>query len=155
MKKEISAFSWHAQIQCEHDAELLDFSRAAEALKLLMISAVETGDVKDFFVRCYAITIEQSKRTKLKVADPFGRSRSAVEHVKMHPQVLEEEKKRFPRRTFESTPPQREGSIPPRAPRASSGEPRQNCAEGRARGFRRVPYHHQALYRRQRRRDHL
>eukprot|EP00971_Amphidinium_carterae_P292790 5812901-Amphidinium_carterae.3 len=97
MKKEKIDFSWHARIQCEQDAQLLAHTRSAEALKLLMISAVESGDIRDFFVRCYAMALEQSIRNTTRVVDPFRRPRSAIEHVKLYPNALEEEKKRFPR----------------------------------------------------------
>eukprot|EP00971_Amphidinium_carterae_P119443 2366050-Amphidinium_carterae.1 len=49
LKKEVGESSWHLQVRCEEEAEKLAASRTAEALKLLMISAVESEELQDFF----------------------------------------------------------------------------------------------------------
>eukprot|EP00971_Amphidinium_carterae_P126233 2500747-Amphidinium_carterae.2 len=123
LKKEIADFSWHLQVRCEEEAEALATTRSAEALKLLMISAVESEDIVDFFTRCYALAIEQAKRCQTKIIDPFGRDCSARQHVTKNPHLLEEEKKRFPGGKFMPGPYVREGSTPPPTPGASSMEP--------------------------------
>eukprot|EP00971_Amphidinium_carterae_P124487 2466064-Amphidinium_carterae.1 len=79
LKKEVGEFSWHLQVRCEEEAEKLAASRTAEALKLLMISAVESEELQDFFVKCYAMTIEEAKKNNTKITDPFGRDCSARE----------------------------------------------------------------------------
>eukprot|EP00971_Amphidinium_carterae_P094111 1862524-Amphidinium_carterae.1 len=60
-----------------------------------MISAVESEDLQDFFVKCYALAIEAAKREKTEIKDPFGRDCSAREAVTKDPNLLEQEKKRF------------------------------------------------------------
>eukprot|EP00971_Amphidinium_carterae_P198281 3935187-Amphidinium_carterae.1 len=124
MKQEIIEFSYHLQLICEETAEVLASSRTAEALKLLMIAAVENKEIREFFERCYAMALEQARRTGTKVVDPFGRDMSATEYVARHPEVLEKEKKRFPGGVFRAEAPPREGSIPPPEPPASSDETR-------------------------------
>eukprot|EP00971_Amphidinium_carterae_P115174 2281329-Amphidinium_carterae.1 len=49
LKKEVGEFSWHLQVRCEEEAERLAETRSTEALKLLMISAVESEDLQEFF----------------------------------------------------------------------------------------------------------
>eukprot|EP00971_Amphidinium_carterae_P038598 758809-Amphidinium_carterae.1 len=79
LKKEVGEFSWHLQVRCEEEAERLAATRSAEALKLLMISAVESEDLQEFFVKCYALAIEAAKRENTEIKDPFGRDCSARE----------------------------------------------------------------------------
>eukprot|EP00971_Amphidinium_carterae_P068864 1363370-Amphidinium_carterae.1 len=49
LKQETAEFTWHLQVRCEEEAEKLAATRSAEALKLLMISAVESEELQDFF----------------------------------------------------------------------------------------------------------
>eukprot|EP00971_Amphidinium_carterae_P047966 944587-Amphidinium_carterae.1 len=49
LKQEVGDFTWHLQVRCEEEAEKLAATRTAEALKLLMISAVENEELQDFF----------------------------------------------------------------------------------------------------------
>eukprot|EP00971_Amphidinium_carterae_P141147 2797089-Amphidinium_carterae.1 len=79
LKQEVGDFTWHLQVRCEEEAEKLAATRSAEALKLLMISAVESEELQDFFVKCYAMAIEEAKRNSTKITDPFGRDCSARE----------------------------------------------------------------------------
>eukprot|EP00971_Amphidinium_carterae_P300685 5974394-Amphidinium_carterae.1 len=123
LKQETAEFSWHLQVRCEEEAEKLAATRSAEALKLLMISAVDTEELQDFFTRCYAMAIEEAKRNNTKITDPFGRDCSAREAVTNNPNLLEKEKKRFPGGTFTPGPRVSEGSTPPPTPGRSSTEP--------------------------------
>eukprot|EP00971_Amphidinium_carterae_P317825 6318105-Amphidinium_carterae.2 len=105
-------------VRCEEEAEALAATRSAEALKLLMISAVESEELMDFFTRCYAMAIEESVRNNTRIIDPFGRDCSARQSVMRNPNLLEEEKKRFPGGKFTPGPYRREGSTPPPTPAA-------------------------------------
>eukprot|EP00971_Amphidinium_carterae_P279224 5542858-Amphidinium_carterae.1 len=88
-----------------------------------MISAVESEELQDFFVKCYAMAIEESKRTNTDIKDPFGRDCSARKSVTLYPNLLEEEKKRFPGGEFRPGPRESEGATPPPTPGRSSTEP--------------------------------
>eukprot|EP00971_Amphidinium_carterae_P290783 5774271-Amphidinium_carterae.1 len=70
LKQETADFSWHLQVRCEEEAEKLAATRSAEALKLLMISAVESEELQDFFIRCYAMAIEESVRKNTRIIAP-------------------------------------------------------------------------------------
>eukprot|EP00971_Amphidinium_carterae_P214109 4249048-Amphidinium_carterae.1 len=72
LKQEVGDFTWHLQVRCEEEAEKLAATRTAEALKLLMISAVESEELQEFFVKCYAMAIEEATRNNTKITDPFA-----------------------------------------------------------------------------------